>query len=263
MGAGVVYPEEAPVRRVNVDPFYIDATEVTNRRFSEFVGDTGYVTLAQQPYSDKSLDVSVDQPIPPGSAIFIMPEEAAARNWWEFKPGANWQEPEGPGSDINDRLDHPVVHIAYQDAASYAEWVGGDLPTEIQWEFAARGGIKGATFEWGEERPHDGGPKANTWQGIFPIANTAKDGYVGTAPVGCFKPNGYGLYDMTGNVWEWVKEETEEKLLGTIKGGSYLCADNFCRRYRPAAKHPQEKDFSASHIGFRVVYNRDPGQTRP
>ena len=184
-------------------------------------------------------------------------ENTAGR--WRFIEGASWKAPDGPGSNILKTLDHPVNHIAYADALAYAKWAGGDLPSEAQWEYAARGGLDGAIYDWGDVEPDKQDlPRANTWQGIFPVINRASDGYLASAPVGCYEPNGYGLYDMTGNVWEWVKDSNPQANQGVIKGGSFLCADNYCRRYRPAARHPKELDFSTNHIGFRVVYPSEP-----
>lgn len=256
MGNAKAYPEERPVHTVSVERFVIDRTEVTNDRFAAFVEDTGYVTQAEQmpdPAKHPELDPAL---LLAGSAVFIPPAISGSRQWWQFVEGASWRNPEGPGSTIEERMQHPVVHVSYADALAFAEWAGGALPTEAQWEFAARGGLSDAQYEWGEEPPHQGSPKANTWQGFFPIENSTEDGHSGTAPVGCFPANGYGLYDMTGNVWEWTNDAftASDTNSGLIKGGSYLCSDNFCRRYRPAAKHPQERDFSTSHLGFRLVY---------
>ena len=256
MGSVDMYPEERPIRSASVDAFGISSTEITNREFAEFVTETGNLNNAEQ-----TPDPAVHPDILPnelvaGSAVFVSPLVSGSRQWWQFVPGANWQTPEGPGSTITERQDHPVVHVSYADALAYAAWAGGDLPTEAEWEFAARAGLDGARFEWGDEPPEQGPVKANTWQGMFPLENTAADGHAGTAPVGCYNPNAYGLYDMTGNVWEWTHGQfnTADPNSGLIKGGSYLCADNFCRRYRPAARQPQERDFSTSHIGFRVVF---------
>lgn len=259
MGSRDMYPEERPVRSASVTSFAISSTEVTNREFAAFVTETGYLTTAEQ-----TPDPTLHQEIAPddlvaGSAVFVSPLVSGSRQWWQFVPGANWRAPEGPGSTVTERLDHPVVHVSYADALAYADWAGGDLPTEAEWEFAARAGLDGARFEWGNEPPEQGAAKANTWQGMFPLEDTAADGHAGTAPVGCYPANAFGLYDMTGNVWEWTHGQfnAADPNSGLIKGGSYLCADNFCRRYRPAARHPQERDFSTSHIGFRVVF-RNP-----
>jgi formylglycine-generating enzyme len=221
----------------------------------------------------------------PGSALFIQPTKVdrggGNAQWWQYVKGANWREPEGPGSTVAGRENHPVVHVAYEDALAYARWLGRDLPTEAQWEFAARGG-KIDEQDWMSAYAPDGTAIANTWQGVFPVYNSAEDGYAGTAPVGCFKPNGYGLYDMIGNVWEWTSDwyraghakEPAVNPMGpdlvqvglvagqapskVIKGGSYLCAHNYCARYRPTSRQPQEVDLSTGHVGFRTVVNAGP-----
>jgi formylglycine-generating enzyme required for sulfatase activity len=251
MGSDTGYPEERPARLVEVGAFALTIYEVTNAEFAAFVDDTGYVTVAQ-----RSPDPALHPEIPkdtlvPGSAVFVPPR--GAEFWWQFVPGAYWRAPEGPGSDILERMDHPVVHMAFEDVQAYARWVGGRLPTEAEWEFAARGGLDQATYEWGDTPPDQGGSRANTWQGLFPVLDTGDDGYLGSAPVGKFEPNSYGLYDMTGNAWEWVA--TQSNGMGLVKGGSFLCAENFCRRFRPSARQPQELDFSTNHIGFRVAFD--------
>ena len=275
-GAAEFYPEEGPPQEMDVDGFWIDRYEVTNARFGEFVNATGYVTMAERrPDPNDFPDIDPAQ-LQPGSVVFIMPTDLAGEltQWWRFVPGANWREPVGPGSSIEGRDDHPVVHITYQDARAFADWLGHDLPTEAQWEFAARGGLDKAPFAWGNEYLVDGKHQANTWQGAFPVMNANEDTFAATAPAGCFPANGYGLYDMIGNVWEWVDEwyfpvNSQQAPAGTtghdprqpgapvkvIKGGSYLCAENYCRRYRPAARHPQETTLGAAHIGFRTVRN--------
>lgn len=260
MGATDTYAEEAPIRQVSVAPLAMQSTEVSNAQFATFVAATAYVTQAE-----RAPDPALHPDLPPallvpGSAVFRSPADTGQRRWWHFVEGASWRAPEGPGSDLSGRMDHPVVHVTFHDALAYAAWAGGDLPTEAEWEYAARGGLDGARYGWGDEPPDDGGLKANTWQGAFPVQNTRRDGYAGTAPVGCFPPNGYGLFNMTGNVWEWTRGQARagQPNSGLIKGGSYLCADNFCRRYRPAARQAQERDFSASHIGFRLVFRPDP-----
>ena len=254
MGSNSGYPDERPVRRVEVNSFCIMRHEVTNAQFARFVDATGYVTQ-----SERSPDPSLHPEIPEadlvaGSAVFV-PPTSRDQYWWHFVPGATWRTPEGPGSGLTDRWQHPVVHIAYEDAIAFADWAGGRLPSESEWEYAARGGLEGSTYEWGETPPSQGSARANTWQGAFPIVDIGSDGYVGTAPVGQYEPNGFGLYDMTGNVWEWVSEANRARNSGLLKGGSFLCADNFCRRYRPSAKHAQELDFSSNHIGFRIVFD--------
>lgn len=245
MGAGHIYSEEGPVRRKDVEGFWIDATEVTNAEFAAFVEATGYVTVAE---------AGIDGVVPPGAAVFQVPE-ANAEGRWSYADTANWREPEGAGSSIVGREAYPVVQIALQDAVAYATWKGRTVPTEVQWEFAARGGLDGAKYAWGEERKPGGAYLANNWQGFFPFKDEGADGFVGRAPVGCYPPNGYGLYDMIGNVWEWTVDPyaPPDTSVGLMKGGSYLCAPNYCRRYRPAARHPQEADLGTDHIGFRTV----------
>lgn len=244
LGLHAYYPEERE-RKVQLEAFDIDETEVTNTQFRNFIIATGYVTTAEkvQPGSSAA-----------GGAVF-RPPSATNPNWWQFVEGANWQNPEGPDSTIDGRENHPVVQVSLVDARAYAEWAGRSLPTEDQWEYAARGRFD-TTYVWGEKRAPGGVEQANTWQGAFPIQNTEKDGYRLTAPVGCFEPNSYGLYDMIGNVWEWTLTEYEETPTPNsyaIKGGSFLCAPNYCARYRAPARQSQEADFSTNHIGFRTV----------
>jgi len=250
MGAGGIYSEEGPVRRRQVESFWIDATEVTNKEFSEFVAATGYVTVAE---------AGIAGVVPAGAAVFQGPDETSEGRW-SYAETANWRQPEGAGSTIEGLEEFPVVQIAYQDAVAYATWKGHSLPTEIQWEYAARGGLDGATYAWGDEREPDGEYLANNWQGFFPFQDDGSDGFVGRAPVGCYPPNGYGLYDMIGNVWEWTADPyaRPDASIGLMKGGSYLCAPNYCRRYRPAARHPQEVDLGTDHIGFRTVSHVSP-----
>ncbi len=260
MGAGSIYPEEKVTAGIKtVSPFMIDVHEVTNRQFKAFVEATGYATTVEHKPDPKLHPELPPEALLSGSAVFRPSGNVqSGQTWWEFVEGAYWAQPDGPGSNIEGKLDFPVVHISYYDAKAYAEWVGGSLPTETQWEFAARGGLDGEVYAWGKGRPSNKVDYANTWQGIFPISNTQKDGFELSAPVGCYEPNGYGLYDMIGNVWEWVENEYEGENQGRLKGGSFLCADNFCQRFRPAAREAQEKDFSASHIGFRVAYPVEP-----
>ncbi len=245
MGAGSIYSEEGPVRREGVESFWIDATEVTNGEFAEFVAATGYVTVAE---------AGIEGVVPAGAAVFQVPD-GPAEGRWTYADTANWRQPEGAESTIEGLEDYPVVQIAYQDAVAYADWKGRSLPTEVQWEYAARGGLDGATYAWGEEREPEGKYLANNWQGFFPFQDDGSDGFIGRAPVGCYPPNGYGLYDMIGNVWEWTADPyaPSDASVGLMKGGSYLCAPNYCRRYRPAARHPQEVDLGTDHIGFRTV----------
>jgi formylglycine-generating enzyme required for sulfatase activity len=259
MGSDRHYPEEAPVQRVRVEGFWMDRTPVTNRRFRTFVEATGYRTLAE----------ASDATRQPGSLVFTRPHKAVDlrdwTQWWEFRSGADWRHPYGPGSSIDGRDDHPVVHIAYRDAEAYAQWAGKTLPTEAEWEYAARGGLDGAEFAWGDDFLPGGRYMANTWQGAFPHQNLRHDGYEHTSPVTAFPANGYGLYDMTGNVWEWTADSYRARHtaeapivrgLKVIKGGSHLCAPNSCQRYRPAARHGQPVDASKSDMGFRCVVRK-------
>ncbi|PWT87799.1 MAG: gliding motility-associated lipoprotein GldK [Proteobacteria bacterium] len=284
MGSNRHRPEERYTHVVQVDGFWIDRTEVTNAQFATFVEATGYVTRAERGGDPKIHTAMPKELMVPGSVAFIMPTDTSRggrpTQWFQYIAGADWRHPEGPDSSIAGRENHPVVHVAYEDALAYAQWRGHSLPTEAQWEYAARGGRDGED-DWSSAFDTDGKPIANTWQGIFPVLNTMDDGYAGTAPVGCFKPNGYGLYDMIGNVWEWTSDwyrpghapeaaiEPQGPSLGdlhlatglvaskVIKGGSFLCAFNYCARYRPAARQPQEVDLSAAHIGFRTVRSSD------
>jgi formylglycine-generating enzyme len=275
MGSDTHYREERPARRESVSGFWMDPHPVTNAQFRQFASATGYVTLserqpdrAQYPDADPSLLV-------PGSLVFRKPDRSVDlrdyRAWWEYVPGADWRHPEGPAITIADRDDHPVVHVAYEDACAYAAWAGKELPTEPEWEFAARGGLDGATYAWGDEVTPQGRAMANTWQGRFPWENLAEDGYEGTSPVNAFPPNGYGLQDMIGNVWEWTASAFTTSQAGVkkacctpgdpggqaqrrvVKGGSHLCAPNYCLRYRPAARQGEAIDTSACHIGFRCI----------
>src|SRR4051812_4657306 len=207
MGSDHHYPEEAPAHPVRVDGFWIDQHTVTNREFARFVAKTGHVTLAELPPDPADYPGAREELLVPASTVFESPSHPVPLEnpytWWRYVPGADWRHPQGPGSSIRRRPDHPVVHVAWQDVVAYAAWAGKDLPTEAEWEYAARGGLEGATYAWGEELTPGGRWMANTWQGAFPVHNTAEDGYEGTAPVGCYPPNRYGLVDMIGNVWEW------------------------------------------------------------
>lgn len=277
------YVEERAADDVKVSSFCIDKHETTNAEFAKFVNETGYVTVAERPLSKEQFPDLPDEQRTAGSLVFQPPAEDAKQvpylSWWHWVPGANWQHPYGPDSNINGKGSYPVVHIAYEDAQAYAKWAGKQLPAEAQWEYAARGSLKNKTFTWGDEYS---AKKANTWQGIFPFFNTKEDSYIGTAPVGSFPPNQYGLYDITGNVWEWTSDwysvghankahqlnptgpsqeqsfdphKLGEGALHVIKGGSYLCAKNYCSRYRPAARESQAPDTGTTHIGFRLVKN--------
>jgi sulfatase modifying factor 1 len=275
------FVEEKIAEDVTVSSFCIELHEVTNAQFAKFVAATGYVTVAERPLSKEQFPDLADDELAPGSLVFKPPEEGVQQvaylSWWRWTPGANWRHPFGPDSDIRGKDNHPVVHIAYEDAVAYADWSGRELPTEAQWEYAARGGIEGWTYTWGEQYS---AKQANTWQGMFPFFNTKADGHLGTAPAMSFPPNGYGLYDMTGNVWEltadWYTVEhdgnahsqdptgpaqavsydpkkPQDGAMHVIKGGSYLCAKNYCSRYRPAARESQALDTGTTHVGFRLV----------
>lgn len=236
-GRGAIYPEERPEIDLHVDGFRIQAHEVTNDQFAEFVSATGYV-------SDAERGVIEGRP-GAGSAVF-------RSGRWHLMREASWRAPEGAGSSIEGKGSWPVVHVSLADAMAYAAWAGGRLPSEEEWEHAARLGLPDPARDTSGAFEDDGTPRANTWQGIFPVANTGEDGFAGTAPAGCFPADRLGLFDMIGNVWEWTDTPFAPGN-NTIKGGSFLCADNFCQRYRPAARHPQEIDFSSNHIGFRIV----------
>lgn len=261
LGAHPEHNDEGPPRTVTVAPFSIDRTEVTNAEFAEFVKATGYVTLAER-QPDPALYPGVPAgKLKPSSLVFVGAKGLGSGDpslWWRIVDGASWKHPEGPGSDLKGRERHPVVQVAYDDALAYARWKGRDLPTEAEWEFAARAGLDGARYEWGDDKPVPGQPRANSWQGVFPAVDTGDDGYKArTAPVGCYPASAYGLYDMTGNVWEWTKDWYETPNPNgrshLIKGGSFLCADNFCYRYRPSARQPGPPDTGTSHVGFRTV----------
>lgn len=244
LGMNGIYPEEFE-RSAVVRDYDIDIHEVTNAQFDAFVKATNYVTTAETPQA--GFDTA-------GAAVFIKPT-ATHPNWWRFVEGANWRQPEGPESNINGQENYPVVQVSYEDALAYANWAGRDLPTEAEWEYAAKGNSE-AKYVWGDERTPNGKEMANTWQGGFPIQNSQKDGYASRAPIACFPANEFGLYDMIGNVWEWTKSETRQSAntpIYVIKGGSYLCAENFCARYRSGARQFQEADFPTNHIGFRTV----------
>jgi sulfatase modifying factor 1 len=280
MGSEQAYPEESPTHRVTVDGFWIDRYTVTNEERAPKAED---------------YPGALPEMLVAASVVFQKSKQRVDLrnhyNWWTYVPGADWRHPEGPESSINDRAQHPVVHVSYEDAEAYAKWMGKELPTEAEWEFAARGGADGATYAWGEEMTPGGRHMANTWQGEFPWQNLREDGYEGVAPVGQFPPNGYGLYDMIGNVWEWTTDwyaarhpatkgccsgdvpkgnreasydptQPEIKIPRKVmKGGSYLCAPNYCRRYRPAARMAQAVDTSTCHLGLRLIKRKqqEPG----
>jgi sulfatase modifying factor 1 len=276
MGSDAFYREERPARGETVQAFWIDQYPVTNAAFRQFVSATGYVTFCERSPDPALYPDAHPSLLVPGSLVFRKPPGPVGlrdyRAWWQYVPGANWHHPQGPHSTIDDRDDHPVVHIAHEDACAYAAWAGKDLPTEAEWEFAARGGLDGATYAWGETFSPEGRLLANTWQGRFPWENLALDGYEGTSPVDAFPANGYGLYDMIGNAWEWTaswfappaaenfkktccvpSQAGDHIARRVVKGGSHLCAPNYCLRYRPAARQGEAIDTSACHIGFRCV----------
>lgn len=264
MGAQPEREEEGPPHEVTVKAFSIDRTEVTNAQFAEFVDATGYVTIAERA-PDPALypGVPADQ-LKPAAIVFAGSDQVGAgdpADWWRIVEGASWRHPEGPGSDIKDRMHHPVVQVGHEDALAYAKWRGRDLPTEAEWEYAARADIANARFEWGDNAA-ERNRRANTWQGVFPAVDTGEDGYKArTAPVGCFPPSAFGLHDMSGNVWEWTSDVFGDADTPVrqhmIKGGSFLCADNYCLRYRPAARQGGPTDTGSSHIGFRTVLRRE------
>jgi formylglycine-generating enzyme len=288
MGSDNAYPEEAPAHRVTVDGFWMDARAVTNKDFARFVQRTRYVTVAERRPDPADYPGARPELLEPSSCVFVAPTRRVSLddpyNWWTYIAGADWRHPQGPGSSVKRLPDHPVVHVAWEDVEAYAAWVGKTLPTEAEWEYAARGGLDGATYAWGEELTPGGEWMANTWQGEFPVQNTAEDGYRGTAPVGRYPANGHGLLDMIGNVWEWTsdwyqphaetshacctlenprgggRQESIDPALQNVaiprrvmKGGSHLCSPNYCQRYRPAARMPQAVDTSTSHLGFRCI----------
>jgi len=260
MGSNRDYPEEGPARRATVAGFWIDTHELTNGEFARFVAATNYRTVAERP--PRPVDGAPPEMLRPGSAVFAAPQ-SPEDPWWRWVPGAQWRHPEGPASSIVGRDNEPVVQIAYEDALAYARWAGKSLPTETQWEYAARGGLNGRTYAWGDELDPGGVAQANYYQGVFPVRDTGSDGFAGRAPVGCFRPNGYGLYDMIGNVWELTASEAgPQPGMHVIRGGSYLCAPNYCHRYRPSARQFQEGDLGTDHVGVRFVRNV-PGPSSP
>ena len=293
MGSDAFYAEEAPVREVEVDGFWVDRGPVTVAEFARFVEETGYVTIAERELEAADYPDADPSLLRPGSAVFHPTSGPVALDdptlWWAYVPGAGWRCPWGPNSDNSERQDHPVTHVAFEDAEAYAGWAGKQLPSEAEWEYAARGGLDGTVFAWGDEERPGGELMANSWQGEFPWRNTGAKGWRGTSPVGLFPVNGFGLHDVTGNVWEWTTDYYS--VLGpgagappaacckpplnprtelpdgsyevgapganiprrVIKGGSHLCAPSYCLRYRPAARQPEAVDTSTSHIGFRCI----------
>lgn len=294
MGSNHHYPEEAPAHRVALEGFWIDRAPVTNAQFLKFVKATGHRTLAERPADPALYPEAPPERLAPASIVFVPPPGSVGTGdpyrWWQYIPGADWRHPEGPGSSIRNRPQHPVVHVAHEDAAAYAAWCGKQLPSEAEWERAAWGGREGCEFAWGDALHPEGRPVANTFQGDFPHHNSLLDGYAGTSPVGAFPANGFGLLDCIGNVWEWTDSwygphphladgalpaeassgccagaaDAREASIdpasqhGTmprkvVKGGSFLCAPSYCRRYRPAARMAQGIDTSTGHMGFRCI----------
>jgi formylglycine-generating enzyme required for sulfatase activity len=295
MGSEHHYPEERPVHQVSVDGFWIDRYPVTNERFRRFVEATGYVTSAEIPPNPADYPGALPHMLYPGSLVFVKApgpvDLTNFANWWTLMRGADWRHPTGPKSSIGGRKRHPVVHVTFADAEAFARWDGKELPTEAEWEFAARGGLEGVEFAWGDELTPRGRHMANTWQGDFPWQNLLTDRYESTSPVDAFPPNGYDVFDMIGNAWEWTTDwyrplhdaeqpstcciphnprggiETESYdpcqpnihiPRKVLKGGSHLCAPNYCRRYRPAARFPHPVDTSTCHVSFRCVMRATP-----
>jgi formylglycine-generating enzyme required for sulfatase activity len=299
MGSEGFYPEERPVHQVAVDGFWMDEHPVTTEEFDRFIDATGYVTVAERPLDAADYPGADPDLLAPGSLVFQPTpgpvDLADNRLWWRYVPGASWNSPEGPGSTAAGRERHPVVHVAWEDVCAYARWADKQIPSEAEWEMAARGGLSDAIFSWGNEHFPGGRAMANTWQGSFPWQNLQLDGFAGTSPVGSFPPNGYGLLDITGNVWEWTSDyyathhggdpqhaccvPTNPRVTTpvdsyaspgqpgstiprrVIKGGSHLCAPNYCLRYRPAARQPQMVETGTSHLGFRCIIRPDEGNT--
>jgi len=298
MGSDKDYPEERPMHRATVDGFWMDRYPVTNARFARFVDATRFQTFAETPPNPADYPGALPEMMFAGSLVFVQPpgpvDRSDVTNWWKYVRGAHWRNPSGPGSSIDALQEHPVVHVTFADAEACAAWEGKALPTEAEWELAARGGLDGARFAWGDDFLPGDRYMANTWQGEFPWQHRCADGYERTSPVGAFPPNGYGLYDLIGNVWEWTTDwyqpkHPDEQIKAccipinprgpkaedsfdpaqpqiriprkVLKGGSHLCAPNYCRRYRPAARYPEPVDTSTSHVGFRCVVR--PGAPAP
>jgi formylglycine-generating enzyme required for sulfatase activity len=283
MGSQDFYPEERPVRRAGVDGFWMDSRPVTVAQFRRFVRATGYATVAERPLDPAAYPDADPSLLVPGSLVFFQASGPVdlrdVSRWWRYVPGASWRHPRGPGSTLHGLDTHPVTHMAAQDADAYATWAGKQLPTEAEWEFAARGGLDGAVFTWGDELMPKGRVMANTWMGEFPYQSLKPPGKRGTSPVGGFAPNGFGLFDMAGNVWEWTCDyftappaagkpaccapppgPAERIPRRVIKGGSHLCAPNYCLRYRPAARQGEAVDTSTGPIGFRCVVRAPDSQ---
>jgi len=284
MGSTDFYLEEQPVRETVVADLWVDEHPVTNAAFRRFIADTGHVTIAEQAPDPTDFPGADPELLVPGSQVFTPPPGPVPLDdwtrWWAWVPGADWRHPDGPGSNLHGKDLHPVAHVGLEDATVYAAWAGARLPTEAEWEHAARGGLEGATYAWGDEFMPQGRLMANTWHGRFPYENLSPHGYTRTSPVKCFAPNGYGLYDVTGNVWEWTSTrwtdhhragaeppgEPEPSCCGpgspvhehdryVMKGGSHLCAPSYCHRYRPAARQAHGPRDTTSHLGFRCVYD--------
>lgn len=289
MGSDAHYPEEAPAHEAVVSGFWMDRHQVTNVAFRRFVKATGYVTVAERPSDPALYPGAAPEALVPGSVVFRQPPGRVRLDnhyrWWDFVPGACWRRPEGPGSTLDGRDRHPVLHVAWDDVCAYAAWAGKAIPTEAEWEFACRGGLDGAAYAWGEELAPKGRMLANYWQGEFPWRNLALDGFERTAPVGSFPPNGYGLFDVIGNAWEWTADwyaaghapaggccgvptdprggdeagsvdpdaDGADIPRKVLKGGSWACAENYCRRYRPAARMHHPIDTGTNHLSFRCV----------
>jgi sulfatase modifying factor 1 len=276
-----------PVHRVTLDGFWMDRTEVTNRQFERFVRETGYVTVAEQAPDPKAFPGAPKELLVPGSLVFSPPVGRVSLDdhlaWWRYVPGANWKHPSGPDSSIRGLEDHPVVQVCWDDAVAYARWAGKRLPTEAEWEYAARGGLEGKRYCWGDDLMEGKTWRVNNWQGLFPNENLVEDGFAGTAPTGSFATNGYGLSDMAGNVWEWCADWYQPNYDPTParnptgpdsshdpaepgipkrvqRGGSFLCSDLYCVRYLPGARGKGATDSGASHVGFRCVLSPKPSQ---